>query len=193
MILALDWCCGISWSLAYIAALLIGFKNKTYCIPKLSICMNFAWELWVVISRVQSGSSLSSGFISQLMWLTLDIGILISWLAFDKDISQIKKGAMFLAVVAAVYFIAYKAGQWKLSVFVINVLMSLEFLWRCRKECGKWISPFIAFAKLVGTLAATVLNGVIFRNGVILWLGGLCLIFDSYYLMTLRRKNLDNG
>ena len=194
MNLALDLISDICWSITYTAAIVLGAKRRTWCIPKLAICQNFAWEFWVVLDRFCTGGTRSVAFVIQFVWLLLDMGILFLWLRYDRNKGQPLKNAMLLVVVmTAMYLLAYSGGYWEFAAFLINAIMSGLFILRASRDHSPWTSSVIASAKLVGTLAATILNGVIFRNGVILWLGGLCLIFDSYYLMTLRRKNLDNG
>lgn len=183
----LDIICGASWSVAYILSIFRGFRRKTWCIPGLSICMNFAWELSAVIERISNGTTDSQGFAIQLVWMILDLGIITTWLLYDKvGTHRIYRNLIqFVVVLIAVYLLARVAGQWENSVFLINVVMSVEFLLRLGKDRSPWPSLGIAIAKLIGTLAATLLNGLIYPDPVVLWLGGICLLLDSYYVFCL--------
>lgn len=188
MTTTLDWFCGISWSLAYVVAVFQGFKRKTYCIPRFAVCMNFSWEFWVVISRIQTDSPLNSGFISQLLWLSLDVGVLISWLMYDKGLRRKTKLGIFVVVFGVVCLWAFIFEGWRSSVFIINLLMSIEFLGDYFRQGKCASSLLIALFKLVGTLAATVLNGLVYYTPVTLWIGGCCFILDMYYLFCLITK-----
>lgn len=187
----LDFACGFSWTAAYIAAIVCGYRHKTWCIPALSICMNFSWELCAVLNRVMEGSVSGLPFAIQLSWLIFDVGIFASWLLFDRKSKKLKYRnlLLFAAVFIAVCWTTWIAEQWEFSVFLINVIMSAEFIYRLSVDDSKWTSRTIAITKLIGTLAATTLNGLIFRNLTVLWLGGICLILDGYYALRLIRLN----
>ena len=186
---ALDVTSGFCWSIVYLMAMILGFQRKTWYLPKLAICQNFVWELLVVISRVQSGSY-GVAFVIQLVWLLLDIGVLITWLRYDRTGRRPwpQKAGLLLAVLAAMYLLVYRAGQWEFAAFLINAIMSTGFVLRTLQDGFYQGSIVIAAAKLVGTLAATILNGWIWWNPVLLWLGGLCFMLDGYYFITILYK-----
>ena len=195
MNLALDIISGACWSLAYLAAIVQGWKKQTWCIPKLAICQNFAWEFWAVCSRLWSNSAFNTAFAVQLVWLVLDIVIWLLWLLFDRKTKWqlVKNAVLFLGVFTIMYFLAYRASLWGYMAFIINAIMSALFLYRFSCGTFEWTSIFIAAMKLIGTLAATILNGMIIHSTLILWLGGLCLLMDSYYLVILLRKKAGRG
>lgn len=188
---ALDISSGICWSIVYIMAIVLGFQRKAWYIPKLAICQNFAWELLVVINRLQSGSY-GIAFAIQLLWLLLDIGVLITWLIYDRTGKYIwlKNTGLLLGVSVAMYILAYRAGKWEFAAFLINAIMSAGFVLRLYRNDTFPESVIIAGAKLVGTLAATILNGLIWWNPVLLWLGGLCLLLDGYYLISILNNKM---
>ena len=189
---ALDLISGISWSIVYVTAFILGIKHKTWYIPRLAICQNFSWEFWMVTKRIRAGSPFSIAFIIQLSWLVLDLGVLFTWLKYDrKDIKRVLKNAILLLLIfTMMYLFALHAERWEVSAFLINIIMSVAFI--VREERGEDLYPsrVIAIAKMIGTLSATILNGIVFRNLVLLWLGGLCFIFDCSYLrMICKRQN----
>lgn len=182
MIVALDWCSGICWSLVYAFATVQGFRKQTYCIPCLCICLNFSWEILVVTQRCLSGSYYELGFAAQVLWLLLDIGVLMTWMLFDRKKTFFVKIAVFAGAFVMMYCWAFWADMWAHSAFSINLLMSILFI--CRKT-GVWSLKSVALLKMIGTAAATVLNGFLFQDAVILWIGGLILILDVYYFFGL--------
>jgi hypothetical protein len=133
------------------------------------------------------GAASGLPFLMQLSWLIFDLGILAGWLYFDrKSGKQLCRNLMLLTVVfAIVFWVTRIQGAWEFSVFLINVIMSAEFLFRLSKDGSAWTSRPVAAAKLVGTLAATLLNGLIYPNRMVLWLGGICLFLDTYYVYRL--------
>lgn len=187
----LDFACGFSWTIAYIVAIVHGFRHKTWCIPALSICMNLSWEFCAVWNRLMIGAASGLPFTMQLSWLIFDLGILAGWLLFDrKSGKQLCRNLMLLTIVFAIVFWATRIqGAWEFSVFLINVIMSVEFILRLEKDDSGWTSRIIAVAKLIGTSAATILNGLFLGNMIVIWLGGICLMLDSYYIFRLIKFN----
>lgn len=190
MFQVLDLINGIGWSLTYIAAIILGIKNRTWCLPSLAICQNFAWELLVVIDRMQNNAFHSMSFVIQLTWLLLDIGILLTWLCFDSQNGRkyAPKIALFLSVFGLMYILAYRLSHWEIMAFWINAIMSAAFIYRKAVDSSKWTSKLISITKLIGSLAATIGNGLLQRNPFLLWIGGLCFILDLYYVLMLYRK-----
>ena len=101
--------------------------------------------------------------------------------AYDKVTTILRKIVLLLIVLAVMYTLAYRAGKWEFMAFLINLIMSVGFVLRAYQNdtCPK--SKIIAILKLSGTLAATILSGLLQRNPLILWLGGLCLLAGVYY------------
>lgn len=182
---ALDWTSGIAWTLVYIVAIYIGISKKTYCIPAACICLNFNWEALVVLVRVIQRSPLNSGFISQILWLVLDIGVLFTWILHNGSRTW-KKTVLFIgsAILMAISTLVF--GLWAEAAFTINLIMSMAFLFRLDKQM--YSSMLIAILKCIGTLPATILNGLLYDNTLILAIGGLCLIADVYYLFELLQR-----
>ena len=90
-----------------------------------------------------------------------------------------------------VFYSTFVNNHWQLSVFIINFIMSTEFVYRINHDDCAWISISIAILKMIGTSAATLLNGIVDRNMLILWIGGLCFIVDIYYIVLLIRERCE--
>ena len=181
---AFDLLSGVSWCVVYVTALVLGIKHKTWCIPRIAICQNFAWEFWIVISKYVSGAAVSVGYVVQLSWLILDIMLVAIWLWYERK-HLVRNILLFSFILAVMYLLAYQAKQWAYMAYIINVVMSALFLLRLHRDPGQWVSMTIAVWKLVGTVAATIVGGLVNRHAPILWLGGLCLILDIAYLYVL--------
>ncbi len=192
MNLLLDLISGVCWSLAYAAAVIRGLKYRTWCIPGICICFNFSWELLIVLSHLQIGGVNDIPFYIHLAWLILDVGILATWIFFVRE-KRMANLCTLAATIITFYFLVFRGGYWEVVAFTINLIMSLAFICRYRYDSTQWASLFIAVCKLIGTAAATLLCGIIQMNPVALWLGGLCLILDIYYVATLCSKPVPKG
>lgn len=178
---ALDWISGISWSLVYVIAIFIGIRKKALGIPAMNICLNICWESCVVIARLINRTEFGSGFVSQLLWFSLDIGLLCVFFKYANWLPILKKLAYLGGAAISMALCAWVLGLWAETAFAINLIMSVFFLWSNRKRL--FSSLTIAVLKLVGTLSATILNGVIYQNYIIVALGGLCFIADICYIV----------
>jgi len=74
-------------------------------------------------------------------------------------------------------------GLWEEAAFTINLIMSAAFLFQIDKRV--YPSLLVAILKCMGTLPATILNGFLYRDLLILTVGGMCLIADLYYVYEL--------
>ena len=178
---ALDWISGISWSLVYVIAIIIGIRKKALGIPAVNICLNICWESCVVIARVIGRSEFDSGFISQLLWLGLDIGLLCVFFKHANWLPVLKKLVYLGGAAISMVLCTWMLGLWAETAFAINLIMSIFFLWSNHKRV--FSSLTIAVLKFVGTLSATILNGIIHQDYIIVALGGLCFIADICYII----------
>lgn len=194
MITVLDIISGLCWSIVYITAIFLGVKHHTWFIPKIAICQNFAWEFWIVLYRMRMGTANDVSFVVQLVWVLLDIGVALTWLVFDQPSAQqrLKNAALFLLIATAMYLLIVEMRQWEYVSFIINVIMSILFVRRVYTDSSRKTSITIAFTKMIGTLAATIIHGLILFDPFTLWLGGICLLLDSYYLSLLFKKARGN-
>jgi len=210
---------GLCWTIVYLEGIRIGFRDKSYAIPFYALALNFAWEgLYTFFGFRINGVNVQNIF--NAVWLTFDIGILYTYFKFGhkyfrtglKDPSADRDGAdktpfiawSVLGLVTAFalqyallkeFGVAKGAGY---SAFLQNLLMSVLFIamlaGRGTRE-GQSLS--IAINKWIGTLAPTILYGVIGEGGfprgsfLILVAGILCSVFDLIYIrMLLVRKDL---
>ena len=201
---------GLCWTVVYIDGIRVGFRDKSYAIPFYALALNFAWEtLYTIFGFRTNGVTLQNVF--NAVWFTFDVGILYTYFKFgrkyfprrltadssadgaDKSGAFIGWSVLGLATALAVEYafikefgVAIGAGY---SAFLQNLLMSILFismLVKRRSREGQSIT--IAVNKWIGTLAPTLLYGVLGEGGfprasfLILVAGILCSIFDLIYL-----------
>lgn len=206
--LILTFVSGIAWTIVYIDGIRLGFKHRSYAIPFYALALNFAWELLYTYYGFQSTISVQA--VVNVVWLVFDAGILITYfkygrkyfpaLALKNNSAATDKGTPFVVwsvlTLLAAFCVEYAfrkefgvrvgAGY---SAFLQNLLMSLLFInMLVRRGSREGQSLTIAVGKWLGTLAPTVLFGIIGDGGfphgslLIVVVGMLCSVFDLIYI-----------
>jgi hypothetical protein len=206
--LGLTFISGLCWTIVYIEAIWIGFRDKSYAIPFYALALNFAWEsLYTFFGFRTNGVTVQNIF--NAVWFTFDIGILYTYFKFGRKYfvhpSAVAGGSdnyfigwSVLALVTALgveysfireFGVAKGAGY---SAFLQNLLMSILFIaMLVRRRSGEGQSLSIAINKWLGTLAPTILYGVLGEGGfprgsyLILIAGIFCSVFDLIYIRLL--------
>ena len=200
---------GIGWILVYEECIRIGLKQKTYAMPLFALGLNFAWEfLYSVVDIVYEAHGPLVGMnivqeVVNIFWCCLDVVILYTYLKNGKkewpgSINSkyfvpwtllVLVCSFALQIVFMVEFGFTMASQY--SAFLQNVIMSVLFIHLFAKRGGDFgQSLLLAVAKWIGTLAPTILMGVITYNPVVLVCGIFCTVFDVVYsaLLVNERK-----
>lgn len=144
----------IFWSVAYVLAIIAGFKSwktRLVSIPFAAALQNVAWEFVALVT--------SRGFWGHIAWFSLDVLIVIfSVIYLDRK----WKKAVYLSllpVFVVIFFIAFQIPNGMLlSSFVIDILMAFYFLAR-RKMLSSVFKVPIAVVKLLGDLSAAIYYG----------------------------------
>jgi hypothetical protein len=200
---------GVCWTIVYVEGIRLGFRDKSYAIPFYALALNFAWEsLYTIFGFRTNGVTVQNTF--NVIWLTFDIGILYTYFKFGQkyfsrwlstDDGQGKSAFISWSVLGLVTAFALEYAFLKefgvgkgagYSAFLQNLLMSVLFIvmlaGRGSRE-GQSLS--IAINKWIGTLAPTILYGLIGEGGfphgsfLILITGMLCTVFDLIYIRRL--------
>ena len=204
---------GVCWTIVYIEGIRIGFRDKSYAIPFYALALNFAWEgLYTFFGFRINGVTVQNIF--NAVWLTFDVGILYTyfkfgrkyfsrWLRTETSANVLNTKSAFtswsvLGLVTAFalqyailreFGIAKGAGY---SAFLQNLLMSVLFIaMLAGRGNSEGQSLSIAINKWIGTLAPTVLYGLVGEGGfprgsfLILVAGVLCSVFDLIYIRML--------
>ena len=195
---------GVCWTVVYIDGIRLGIKDRSYAIPFYALALNIGWECLQTIYGLQTALSVQT--IVNAVWFAFDIGILFTYFKYGRKYfppifpASAFVGWSVLGLVTAFgvqfafikeFGISVGAGY---SAFLQNLLMSVLFIDMLVKRGNReGQSLTIAVNKWLGTLAPTILFGVIgdggFPNGsfLILILGILCSVFDLIYLWLLSK------
>lgn len=194
---------GICWTVVYLHLIHLGFKEKTYGMPFIALTLNFAWEaLHSYINLKSNPTSIETWII--LVWLFLDFFIVCTYLMYGKKYFPTHTSTEYfmpwtiiifiMSFVLQYFFIVeFKELGKVYSAFMQNLIMSILFIkMLVHKSNLKGQSLTIAINKWIGTLAPTILLGVIGGNKLVLVLGIFCSIFDIiyiYFLNILRKSS----
>jgi len=202
---------GLCWTIVYLEGIRLGFRDKSYAIPFYALALNFAWEsLYTFFGFRTNGVTVQNIF--NAVWFLFDLGILYTYFKFGrkyfrspwKERSTFADGtfvAWSLLVLVSAFALEYgfirEFGVAKgagYSAFLQNLLMSVLFIaMLVQRGNREGQSLTIAVNKWIGTLAPTILYGLIGEGGfprgsfLILVAGMLCTVFDLIYIRMLAR------
>lgn len=192
---------GVSWTIVYIELIRNGFKYQTYAMPLFALGLNFAWEvLYSLNDLVIHPTTGGVQGIANLVWACFDLIIVYTYFKYGKKFFP-EKAKKYFVVFSLLAFIscfaiqlafffnfpAIPAAQY--SAFLQNAAMSILFLTMLfQRKTTEGQTLLMAVAKWVGTLAPTVLMGLIQGfNSYILICGAICTIFDLLYIFFLKK------
>jgi len=188
--LTLDIICGVSWMLCYSFIILRGFKDKTYGMPFLALAFNLSWEL--LFATVLNDGKFIYSVVTRAC-VVLDVLILFTYFKYGiKEWPRRLSRHLFypfsifvLVTTFAFIYLWCKAldptGTY--MAYIQNLMMSLLFINMLNKRgslAGQSVG--IAFTKMVGTLAATLVF-LYLRMKFIVFAGGLIFCLDLVYLL----------
>ncbi|MGW6572974.1 transmembrane-type terpene cyclase [Streptomyces sp. NPDC054945] len=190
---------GVAWTLVYVEAIRVGLRDRTYAMPVAALALNFAWETVYAARDIAVG--LSAQGVVNVVWAVADVVIVYTYLRFGRaELPDFVTRPLFATWSVLVFGTGF-AVQWlflahfgahdasRYSAFLQNLLMSGLFIALYVSRQGPLgQSPTIAVAKWLGTLAPTVLFGVLEDAPFILGLGILCGVFDLAYIGLLLRR-----
>ncbi|MYT19796.1 hypothetical protein GTW69_05745 [Streptomyces sp. SID7760] len=190
---------GVAWTVVYVEAIRVGLRDRTYAMPVAALALNFAWEATYAVGEF--GSGISAQGVVNVVWALADVVIIWTYLRFGRaELPGFVTRPLFAAWSALVFGSGF-AVQWlflahfgthdatRYAAFLQNLLMSGLFIALYADRRGpRGQSLVIAVAKWLGTLAPTLLFGVIEDSPFILGLGVLCSVFDLVYIGLLLRE-----
>ncbi|MCM3901126.1 MAG: hypothetical protein ND866_05425 [Pyrinomonadaceae bacterium] len=201
---------GICWTVVYIEGIRIGCKDRSYAIPFYALALNISWELLHTVFGLQAGVSVQS--IINAVWFAFDVGILYTYFKYGRKYfprnlpasSFVSWSIVGLVTALCVEYafirefgVAVGAGY---SAFLQNLLMSVLFIdMFVKRGNNEGQSLYIAVSKWLGTLAPTILFGVLGEGGfpsgsvLILVLGIFCSVFDLIYVWLLFKLEMVRG
>ena len=190
---------GIGWTLVYIDSIRKGFKDKTYAIPLYALGLNFAWE---VIYTFRDISTAGVQGIVNLIWMLCDAVIVVTYFKYGKREFPENAKKYFLpfsilsfaacVVFQVAFLLQFPEGieAATYSALAQNAAMSILFvIMLFRRDSTRGQSMLIAVAKWIGTLAPTLLLGVVTQFNIYVILTGIiCSVFDILYIVMLKQK-----
>ncbi|MDR1992368.1 MAG: hypothetical protein LBQ98_02555 [Nitrososphaerota archaeon] len=191
---------GVCWSIVYIELIRQGLKDKTYAMPLFALGLNFAWEVIYFSDKLALGAFGDAQTWVNLVWATLDAVIVCIYFKYGREYFPAKAQKYFvpfstLAFASCfvfqfafyLHFPPGAAGASGYSAFTQNVIMSVLFLTMLISRGNtRGQTRLMAVSKWIGTLAPTILFGVVTQFSIfIILMGALCSLFDIIYLIVL--------
>ncbi|MFJ1863906.1 hypothetical protein ACIOD1_04680 [Streptomyces sp. NPDC088097] len=184
---------GIAWTVVYAESIRIGLRERTYAMPVAALALNFGWEVTYAVNEFLTG--ISAQGVVDVVWALADLVIVWTYLRFGRaELPAFVTRPLFAGWSVLVFGTGF-AVQWlflahfgthdatRYAAFLQNLLMSGLFIGLYAARGGpRGQSPVIAVAKWLGTLAPTLLFGVLEGSGFLLGLGLLCCLFDLVYV-----------
>lgn len=194
---------GFCWTLVYLDGIRLGVRDRTYAMPFWALALNIAWEiLHSVLGYRQSGLVLQVGI--NAVWALFDVGILYTYFRYGRQWFPKNLRPHWFMVWSVLGLITALVVQYGFvaefglmvgrayAAFLQNLLMSILFIGMLvQRGSSEGQSLLIAVSKWLGTLAPTILFGVLGAEGFtgpnafILALGLLCCVFDLIYIAML--------
>ena len=188
--LTLDIICGVSWMLCYSFIIIRGFRDKTYGMPFLALAFNISWEL--LFATVLNDGKFIYTVVARAC-VVLDLVILFTYFKYGiKEWPRRLSPKFFypfsIAVLGLTLAFIYlwcktidPSGTY--MAYIQNLMMSLLFINMLNNRSSlAGQSVGIAFTKMIGTLAATLVY-LYLRMKFIVFAGGLIFCLDMIYLL----------
>src|SRR3954469_14104050 len=120
---------GIAWTVVYIDAIRIGFKDKSYAMPLFALGLNLGWELIYAYNSLTQSSGPSLQGIINGCWALFDIGIVYTYFRFGRRYwQQAFSNNLFVG--------------WSILVFVTSFVLQLLFFHQFGADLGARYSAF---------------------------------------------------
>ena len=156
----------VCWIVAYVLIVIRCFRDKTYGLPLVAICLNFAWEL--LASFVYPNPVALWRFFDRA-WLVVDVILAYQLLRFGPGEQRIPELRRHFYPLALATFVLGVWGQYAfvasypdrlglVSAFGVNLIMSVAFVsfYFARRDSGRGLSRGGAVFKLLGTLGTSI-------------------------------------
>ncbi|CAI3805178.1 transmembrane-type terpene cyclase [Pseudarthrobacter sp. MM222] len=190
---------GLAWTVVYIDAIRVGFRDRTYAIPAAALGLNFTWE--AIYAARSSATGITVQGVFNIAWGLADVVIVYTFLKFGRSelpgwvTRRLFIGwAVVLGVTSfAVQLLFVAEFGWddasRYAAFLQNLLMSGLFIAMFVARGGpRGQTLLIAVAKWIGTLAPTIAFGWYGSSRLILGVGILCSVLDLAYIGLLWRS-----
>lgn len=178
---------GVAWTLVYIQIIRQGNKDKFCGMPLWALSLNITWEI-LYFYRGLFGSPIHLQTWVNLVWAGLDLVIVYQYLKYNNDKFGLGMTLLISTGLQIVFLNEFISMGPVYSAFLQNLLMSGLFVSMLKNNVTKGQNIAIAVAKWVGTLAPTMLFGVIRGNSFVVVVGLFCSLLDLVYVRELKMK-----
>src|SRR5262245_661083 len=169
---------GLCWTLVYIEGIRLGIRDRSYAIPYYALALNLSWELLHTYFGFRTRIDLQT--IINAVWFLFDVGIIYTYFKCGKKYFPTNLASWFvpwsiLGLFTAFWvefafvreFGIFAGGAY--AAFLQNLLMSVLFIGMLvRRGSTEGQGLTIAVSKWLGTLAPTIVFGMIRPNAFIL-------------------------
>lgn len=189
------------WSLAYLLIMRRGFLDKSYGMPLVPLCGNFAWEF--VFGFLYPDAE-PMGLINRL-WFFLDIVLVYQFLRYGfsdypKNLSKKLKIPVFLVTLGVAFGLIYFAYHefddfdGRYTAWVDNLIISVMFIvMLVRRGSLMGQSLYIGIFKMLGTLFIDVAQHQLTPSDFLFFLYIVVFFFDVVYLVMFCQKARELG
>jgi hypothetical protein len=156
----------VFWILAYVLILKKCFKDRTYGLPLVAICLNFGWE---ILASFVFPNPVALWHAFDRIWLGVDVLLVYQLLRWGKSAQRKPELQRYFYGVVAVSFGVGIWGQYAfvssyvdrlglVGAFGVNLIMSILFIsfYLERKDTLSGISRGGAVCKMLGTLGTSI-------------------------------------
>ncbi|MGG1553021.1 hypothetical protein [Paenibacillus ferrarius] len=182
------------WTVTYLLIILQGFRDRTCGMPLLALCANITWEfLYGFVIPFDPFQKIGT-----IVWFALDCVIFLQFLLYATR-KTTKKKLLYLSVAGLLVMalllhygmhVEFHDKEGKYSAFGINLMMSLLFILMWLKQPGKGQSLAIAYAKMIGTLCASILGYAMYPESLLLTtLYILTFLLDLLYVIVVTKPS----
>jgi hypothetical protein len=185
----------LAWLVVYIDAIRVAVRDELVAVPPIGVLLNVAWDWLFGISSLLNGNTLHAwGFLS---WAVVNIGVLVTLLRYGRRELPAWVGPIMYGVWVACGLCAALAtltvtsaiigfSQERALIYtalIDGVLLSALFIALfVHRNGARGQSAVIAAAKLVGSIAAMTLFGVLPVSIPATTLGAITVTLDLTYL-----------
>ena len=156
----------VFWILAYLAILKRCFRDRTYGLPLVAICLNFGWE---ILASFVFPNPVALWHLFDRIWLCVDVLLVYQLLRWGAAAQRIPEIQQYFYWVVALTFATGVWGQYAfvssysdrlglVGAFGVNLIMSIMFIFFYfdRKQDLRGISKQGAVCKMLGTLGTSI-------------------------------------
>lgn len=148
------------WLVAYLIAIVQGFKERTYALPMIAIGANFTWE---ILASFRWVAPIEMWHIGAMAWMLMDVVIVYQLVRFGRAVQVIEEIKRYYPLVLVGLFVIAYLMQLEYSryyddqlgfedAYIINTSMSIlfPFMYFVRRNSGNhaWA---VAWLKMLGT------------------------------------------